>query len=249
MFSKIKSSSEDQGKTSDESSSSSSSPIEGKCYCTKHLDKIVLDQIYPIDIDQLYRIIYENHSDGCNEQGHSFTERIHRSRKIDDLITTEWKPLSDDERIELPKQMKMLSVNIMDDIDLNRIWKRECKCTIHLNHVLCRQTVTRRQQYRLQYDVGKAFVVYSQIRNESAPFSDSFVINTSWCATSTPDRCGETRLIVRFQISWIKSSLSLSMLKSTIEKSSFQGVVEYHRDMFQLLDDDLASNRIATERK
>ena len=177
-------------------------------------------------------MVFADFSENSNEQ---FLQQLHQSRKTTDLLATKWATLSESKQAEMIKDFNKSAKfpRLGDYFDLNAIKFRTINYTVNLNHPLAKVVKTTEQQYLFQHDSNLCFVLHTEAKNSGPPYSDCFLVNTTWCVTSVFEG---TRIVIQFKISWVKSAFGINMIKGTIEKAAQQGVIEYIDEFFSQLE-------------
>uniref|UniRef100_A0A6P6XS58 VASt domain-containing protein n=1 Tax=Dermatophagoides pteronyssinus TaxID=6956 RepID=A0A6P6XS58_DERPT len=208
------------------------SMVEGCCRCSKHQGTLIVEKILPFPVDYLFELIFIDQN---------FIRYLHKTRQTTGMKITAWMPFEEKNRPQTP---------LPDgDYDICRSEYRTMKYTIKLTGMpLIKSATVFESQYILQSDLNRAYCLYTQIKNQGIPYSDSFLVSTTWClnsclpgdqqqqtATTTIQLPTHTKLRVYLNVHYIKNSLSLSLMKSSIEKNSVQGFQDLIGDLLKLL--------------
>src|SRR5699024_6378324 len=111
--------------------------IPAKCNCDDaHMGKQHFDRVFAMDVDKLYNLVFMEDTDmpSC------FLDRVHRSRKSNDLTMNKWMPVNEIERSALVKSCKDFGIypNLPTMFNLDQVQTRSLSYTVLLNHVMCR---------------------------------------------------------------------------------------------------------------
>ncbi|XP_054167370.1 protein Aster-C-like [Oppia nitens] len=141
-----------------------------------------------------------------------FIHNLHKSRKTYDLKVTQW----DDS-------------NNKDNKDK----VRQLNYTVALNHALVKSARTVECQRLIGSSAGIYYTIKSEAANEGVPYCDTFSMHSLYCLTSETQNM--TKVKVYSNVIFKKNVWGLSLMKSTIEKNSFQGITDFCADVTKQL--------------
>lgn len=219
----------------DDSSSLSSQSIDDhaqpdevvahSCQCSQHAQMMIIDEVIDMPVDQLYQLIFGNNA--------TFIDQLHKSRNTNDLKVTKWADFNMDE----DRDGIDLAFASPGDITLPVVGpsrQRQLNYTVNLDNPLAKRVQTHEKQFVLEHRPGVAYVVFSQAKNSGVTFSDTFHVNSSWCLSAINSGGGsqrQTKLMVHYNITFVRNPFSMKMFKSIIESNSLQGITKYSSDL------------------
>jgi len=228
------------------------------CGCTSHDGHLIADEIFDLDVDTLFSLIFTN----------SKFMRSHMvKRGIWDAIVTKWKLFSPAGTLTRGEHSETTSTGRVStnqsnsstlssegrrgsieshangttsastsDIQIPVVKSRQMRqldYSMRVNHVLASQVRVTEKQKICSVKPG-AYVLKSISFNSGAPYSDTFTIDLTYCLTKhrLPN---ESRMLVHCVVNFMKEkhSWKLAMIKSTIEKASIGGVADFLNDLVE----------------
>ncbi|OTF74628.1 GRAM domain-containing protein [Euroglyphus maynei] len=144
------------------------SMVEGSCRCSKHKGTLIIEKILPFPVDYLFELIFIDQN---------FIRYLHKTRQTTGMKITAWMPFQEKYRPQTP---------LPDgDYDIRHSEYRTMKYTIKLTGMpLIKSATVFESQYILQSDLNRAYCLFTQTKNQGIPYSDSFLISTTWCLNS-----------------------------------------------------------------
>lgn len=190
------------------STSSSESLSVHSCRCHSHSGLFLLEQDLPISCDTLFELLFERDH---------FFRCLYESRGTFDYQTSEYSASVSGLVVPLPAGHDRVHRS------------RRVDYTIQVNIPLVKSAIAHELQCVLQCDRGRSYTVLSQVRNEGVPYADSFAVCLTWCVTSLSAKM--CRLRVTAYVVFLKNTWSLSVMKSSIEKNSVNGLQPFLHDI------------------
>lgn len=187
--------------------------LEHNCSCEQHDGMFVVEHEFACSADAFYNFVFVKTD---------FIRFLFESRDTYDLVISEWTDFVNNNGN---------TSNLIPLQNQQVLKTRKLNYTVNVNIPLLKCAMTHEQQYLLECKLNSAYTILCQVKNEGVPYSDSFVIFTKWCITNSgPQQC---RLMFTFNLVYTKSSWSLSVMKSSIEKNSLSGMKNYLNDFVE----------------
>ncbi|CAG2163354.1 unnamed protein product [Oppiella nova] len=183
-----------------------SATISSNCRCDSHDGKLIMNETFAVTIDRAFELIFTDNK---------FIHNLHKSRRTYDLKVGQWE----------------------DSEDKDKDQCRQLTYTVALNHALVKSARTVECQ-SLMADTSdstdrKYYTIKSVVDNEGIPYCDTFSTNSLWCLTQESEEV--TRIRVHSKVVFKKNIWGLSLMKSTIEKNSIQGISDFCTDLCKQL--------------
>lgn len=216
------------------------STVEGSCICTQHNGTVIMEQILPFAVDYVFEVLFVNQK---------LFRHLHKKRETSSIKIGPW--------IGYEKKYKPVVPLPSGNYDLEQCECRTLKYIVKINGVpLVKNCEVYENQYLLQSDYNQAYCLLSQVKNQGIPYSDLFFAYATWCLTAcfpintTNNRqaCSNndnqsmtirlpihTKLLIHFDIHYIKNSIALSLIKSSLEKNSRLQFQEVLNETIKLL--------------
>lgn len=215
------------------------STVEGSCICTQHNGTVIMEQILPFAVDYVFEVLFVNQK---------LFRHLHKKRETSLIKIGPW--------IGYEKKYKPLVPLPLGNYNLEQCECRTMKYIVKINGVpLVKNCEVYENQYLLQSDYNQAYCLLSQVKNQGIPYSDLFFAYATWCLTacfpinannkppcSTNDNQSmkiqlpiHTKLLIHFDIHYIKNSFALSLIKSSLEKNSRLQFQEVLNETIKLL--------------
>lgn len=219
--------------------------LSASCRCINHQGTMMLEKILPFSVDHLFKMMFLDQN---------FLRYLHKTRETIGFKFQPWKSFNEQNQPLIP---------FPEGHDLENFEYRSMKYRMKINGMpLVKSVMVFENQYILQNHPERAYCLVSQVKNQGVPYCDSFVASSTWCLSSywptqseisaftknekdkkskTERKIEEkqnnfTKLVIHFDVQYVKNSLSLSLMKSSIEKSSRQGFQDYLEDVLRLLE-------------